>query len=252
MAERRAGKLGRKLGVSALGSQFKLADYLVDPLPVWDGPDDFTGGRAEWGMAGNDTYGDCGVAGDYHKNMADAITAGEAVPPQPDDGSTPGQEIVAEYLAYDEGQDEGVDLGQWLTYRLTHALAGLPAIGGFAQVSDSGSEYQSAFHLFGGLYTGITVNQEMMDEFDQGVPWSSTDTNWLGGHCVPHLARDAKLGKCITWGAVQAFTWANWHAVREEAYVIFSPEIMATPGGVFHGIAVAKLKADLKILHGAT
>lgn len=262
MAERKAGKLGRKLGVSAIGSQFKLADYLVDPLPVWDGPDDFTGGREDWGMLANgpdplvtnqgpdfEGLGDCGVAGDYHKAMADAATAGETVPSI--DGQVP-NEIATEYMAYDGGQDDGVDLGQWLLYRMTHSLAGLPPIGGFAQVSDSGAEYQSAFHLFGGLYDGITVNQEMMDEFNQGVPWSSTDPNWIGGHAVPHLKRNAKLGGCCTWAAIQLFTWTNWKATREESYVIFTSEIMATPGGTFHGVNVAQLKADLASLHGTT
>lgn len=252
MAERKAGKLGRKLGVSDFGSHFRLADYLTDPLPVWDGPDDFTGGRTEWGMAFNDQLGDCGVAGDYHKNMADAITAGITIPPQPDDDSTVGEQIKAEYLAYDDGQDEGVDLGQWLLYRMTHTLAGLPVIGGFAQVSDSGAEYQSAFHLFGGLYTGIGVTQAMMSQFDQGEPWSGTGTDFIGGHCVPHLARDTKLGKCITWGAVQGFTWANWHSVREEAYVIFTPEMADSPGGLFHGVNVAQLRTDILSLGGTT
>ena len=247
---RQHGKLGRKRGVSELGSQFKLSDYLADPLPVWDGSDDFTGGRTEWGMAGNDTYGICGPAGDYHKAMADAATASETVPTQPDDGTSVEEQLVAEYLAYDNGQDEGVDLGQWLLYRTTHTLAGLPKIGGFAQVNDFGAEYQSAFHLFGGLYTGILVDQEMMDEFNEGKPWSSTDPDWIGGHCVPHLARNSEHGTCVTWGATQEFTWANWRATREEAYVILTEEIVESPGGLFHGIQVGQLAVDIKKLAG--
>ncbi len=251
MSRRTAGKLGRKLGVSEIGSQFKLADYLVDPLPVWNGSDDFTHGVADWGIGGNDQYGDCGVVGDYHKNMADALTAGETPLVVPDSGSATERAIIDEYLSYDNGQDEGVDLGQWLTYRMTHALAGLPAIGGFAQVSDAGAEYQSAFHLFGGLYTGIGVSQEMMDEFEAGEPWTSTATDWIGGHCVPHLARNTKWGRAITWGADQLFTWGNWKACRQEAYVIFTPAMVAAPGGVFHGVKVAQLAADIQTLHGA-
>jgi hypothetical protein len=89
-----------------------------------------------------------------------------------------------------------------------------------------------------------------MDEFNAGKPWSSTATDWIGGHCVPHLARDAAIGKCVTWGATQGFTWPNWRAVREEAYVILTAEMMDTPGGVFHGVNVAALKADIQILGG--
>lgn len=250
MKRRTAGKLGRKLGVSEIGSQFKLADYTVDPLPVYNGTDDFTAGVTDWGIGGNADYGDCGVVGDYHKSMADAFTAGEAHLPVPEAGSATESAIVAEYLSYDDGQDEGVDLGQWLTYRMTHGLAGLPPIGGFAQVSDFGAEYQSAFHLFGGLYVGIAVSQEMMDEFEEGQPWTSTNTDWIGGHCVPHLARNAKWGRAITWGADQLFSWDNWRATREEAYVIFTPEMVKAPGGVFHGVAVAALAADISKLHG--
>lgn len=251
MANRVPGKLGRKLGVSEIGSQFKLADYLVDPLPAYHGTDDFTHGITDWGIAGNDTKGCCGLASDYHKfGMADAATAGETLAPTPDSGSPAEAAILAEYAVYDNGQDEGVDLGQWLTYRLTHPLAGLPPIGGFAQVAVHGAEYTSALHIFGGLYTGITVSQEMMDEFQNGEPWTSTNTDWIGGHAVPHLARNTKWGRAITWGAQQLFSWENWKVTGEEAYVVFSAEIMNTPGGVFHGVNVATLKADLEKLHG--
>ena len=184
--------------------------------------------------------------------MADAQTAGEAALPVPDTGTEVEQEIVAEYLAYDDGQDNGVDLGQWLTYRMTHALAGLPPIGGFAQISDFGAEYQSAFHLFGGLYVGILVSQEMEDEFSAGQPWSSTATDWLGGHCVPHLARDAARGVCITWGAFQPFTWDNWHVTRERGLRDLLGRDGQYPGGVFHGVNVAQLRADILALHGTT
>ena len=251
MPHRKVGLLGRKPGVSEIGSRFKLADYLVDPLPIWRGNDDFTVGLpADLGMCGNATYGDCGPAGDYHLGFANAHTAGEPLPPVPDDGSQAEQEVVDEYLSYDNGQDEGVDLGQWLTYRLTHSLAGLPPIGGFAQVSVSGNEYASAMHIFGGLYTGILVNEEMEEEFGNGEPWTSTNSDWIGGHAVPHLGRNTKWGRCVTWGQVQLFSWANWRAVREEAYVVLTAEIMNTPGGIYHGLHVAQLKTDLELLHG--
>lgn len=259
MKRRSAGKLGRKPGVSEAGSRFKLTDYLVDPLPVFDGSDDFTGGRAAWGMGGNDIYGICGPVGDYHLAMANAVTADEAAPPQPDDGTSVETELVTDYFTYegspggapDPAYDNGVDLGQWLTYRLTHSLAGLPPIAGFAQVNDFGAEYQSAFHLFGGLYTGILVSGTDMNDFEEGHPWTdTTDTAWVGGHCVPHLARNQKWGRLITWGADQLFDWPWWRVHREEAYVIFDSEILDTPGGVFHGVAVAKLKEDITKLKG--
>jgi hypothetical protein len=247
---RHAGKLGRKLGKSEIGHRIKLADYLVDPLPVHDAPSDFTNGVTDFGMLGNDSVGDCGFAGRVHLDMVNSWTAGEtakgnlALWPSTND-------VVSAYFSYTGGQDSGVDLGEVLVYWCKNKLANLPVIGGFASIDiQNGAEFQSAMALFGGLYAGIGVSQEAMDEFQQGLPFSSTSTNWIGGHCVPLVARNATYGKCITWSVVEPFTWNWWHAVREEAYVILSPEIMASAGGVFNGINVAQLKSDIETLHG--
>lgn len=247
---RQKGLYGRKTGVSEVGSQIQLADYLVNPFPVDESPVDFTHGLKDYGMAMNDKLGCCGVAGDYHKNMIDALTAGLAALPVPDDGTTVADEIGSTYLQYDHGQDEGVDLGQWLLWRCSNGLAGLPPIGGFAMVSDNGAEYAGAFKAFGGLYVGILVNSEMEDEFEEELPWTSTNTDWVGGHCGVHAARNASYGRCITWGADQLFTWANWRATREEAYVILTPEMMNTPSGEFNNVNVAQLKQDIQKLQG--
>jgi hypothetical protein len=253
-------KLGRKMGRSLPEDVLRLTDYLVDPLPVWDGSDNFTSGITDWGMLGNGPdplvtnqgpgfggVGDCGPVGDYHYNLANAATAKET---QPSIGGQVPNEIVAEYLAYDGGQDNGVDLAGWLTYRLTHTLAGLPVIGGFAQVSDSGAEFQSALHVFAGIYAGILISQEAYDQYPDA--WTSTATDWIGGHCVPILARNADNGVCVTWGTQQRFSWPWWRVAREEAFVIFTPEQMNAPGGVFQGVKVAQLKADLAKLGGTT
>jgi hypothetical protein len=256
-------KLGRKPGVSELGSQFKLSKYAVGGvLPAYNGNDNFLGSFTDWGMLGNgpdplvtnqgsgfEGVGDCGVAADFHKAQSDAQLAGEPIPAVT---SAVSNALVAEYLAYDDGVDNGVDLGQWLLYRTKHTLAGLPKLGGFAQVDDFTQGYQAAFHTFGGLYVGIMVNNEMMNasEADPPQPWSSTATDWIGGHCVIHLERNAEKGTAITWGMEQIFTWPNWRATREEAYVIFTEEMVNAPGGVFNGVNVVQLSADIKALNG--
>lgn len=261
MKRRHAGKLGRQLGVSEIGSQVKLESYIKNPLPPFTASQDYTSGVTQWGMLGNDTYGDCGFAGKVHLDMANAWTAKEqpvgnvadtAVWPTAD-------EVVRAYLTYDNGQDVGVDLGQVLLYWLHNPLANLKPIGGFAQVSVSEPGFSAALHAFGALYTGIAVSQECMDEFQEGLPWTSTATDWIGGHCVPVLALPDTskaphvpgFGRAITWGADQLFSWHWWQTARQEAYVVLTPEQMATPGGVFNGIDVAQLKADITLLHGS-
>ena len=258
--------LGRTPGVSAPG-RLMLTNYMEEPLPVWNGNDDFTinaKGQTikDYGMLGNGPdplvtnqgpgfvgAGDCGLASDYHTNMINALTAFEAIPPV--SGQVP-NEVVAEYFVYDGGQDNGVDLWSWLTYRLTHTLAGLPKLAGIAQVNPHGQEFQAAIHLFGVGYAGILVSSEAMNQAENDPPqhWTSLATDWIGGHAVPIVARNASIGKCITWGFVQEFSWPWWKVAAEEMFVILSPEIMATPGGVYHGVAVAKLKEDIQKLKG--
>lgn len=260
MKRRQAGQLGRKMGVSEIGSQVKLEDYLEAPLPVFYGAQDYTSGVKAWGMLGNDTYGDCGFAGRVHLDMANAWTAKEQAAGNIAAKSWPtAAEVVKAYLAYDDGQDNGVDLGEVLLFWLTNPLANLKPIGGFAQVSVCEPAFSSALHVFGGLYTGINLSQEAMDEFEEGEPWSSTATDWIGGHCVPVLALPdtakapdvSGFGRAITWAEDQMFSWPWWQASREEAYVVLTPEQVEAPSGVFNGVNVAKLKADIKALHGS-
>ena len=263
---REVGKLGRNLGPSSLHGAVMLEDYLTNPFPKWTGNDDFTSGVRDWGLFGNGPdplvtnqgpdfqgVGNCGFCEDVHKNMADAWDTGEQPKGNWTDSSvwpTPNQ-LVAEYLAYNNGQDIGVDLGQFLLWRCSNSLGPLKPIGGFAELSPPhGALYTDAFHVFGGLWAGIAVSQEMMDEAMAGEPWTSTATDWIGGHAVPHLARNSKWGRCITWGFDQLFSWQNWMVTAQEAFVVLTPEMMATPGGVFHGVNVAQLKTDIQKLHG--
>jgi hypothetical protein len=260
MKRHRAGKLGRKMGVSEIGSQVKLSDYLVDPFPIFQQAEDFTSGVDEWdGMLGNDVYSDCGVVGDVRVCQANAWTAKEEPAGNVNDAMWPtAAEVIATYLAYDGGQDNGVDLGQWLLWRTKNPIGPLPPIGGFAQVSVVEPEYSSALHVFGALYDGVLISQEAMDEFEAGEPWTSTATDWVGGHCSPCLKLPKTsgapnvpgYGRRYTWSKSWLFTWDWWRATREESYVIFTPAQMNAPSGVFNNVKVAQLKADIEKLHG--
>jgi hypothetical protein len=159
-----------------------------------------------------------------------------------------GNQVGNAYLAYNNGQDNGVDLGAWLLYRCTHSIGPLPPIGGFAQITLA--ELDQALAVSGAVYSGVNISQEAMNEYNAGQPFSSLATDWIGGHCVPILYTDSTQGKCITWGTPQAFSWAWWEACAEEAYIIFTPEQMAAPGGIFNGVNVAQLAADIKALGG--
>ena len=272
MSVRQHGRFGRRPGVSEIGSQFKLESYLVDPLPVWNGDDDFTSGVKDWGLFGNGPdplvtdqgpdfqgVGDCVWASAVHKCMADAWTSKEQPVGNWNDWSvwpTPNW-LVPEYLQV-EGGDNGTDLGAFLLWWTQNELGPIGKLGGFVQLVASpggnapatGALYQSAFHIGGGLFAGFLVSYEAVDQYDAGHGWTSLSTNWAGGHGCPHLRRNAKKGGLITWATDQDFSWEWKRLCTEEEYMLLTPEMMAAPGGVFHGIQVAQLKADIKALGG--
>lgn len=265
---RKPGKLGRKPGRSLPAGTLQLENYFTDyytedPLPAWNSnqPSDYTSGVEQWGILGNDDYGDCGFAARVHLEEANAWTGKEqpvgnisdtAVWPTYD-------QVVTAYFTYEGSPggepnpeyDNGVELSAVLQYWMTNPLSTLKPIGGYAQFDvTNGPLFQSCIHLFGGVYVGILVSSEAMDEFSNGQPWTSTATDWEGGHCVPILMRNTLYGRCITWGVQQEFSWPWWRVSREEGYVVFSEEMMNAPGGVWNGINVAKLKTDIQALSG--
>jgi hypothetical protein len=246
----------------------KLEDVLVEALPVFTGAQDFSSGVENCGMLGNDSKGCCGPCGDSHTAMRNAWLAKEQPAGNYTDYKvwpTTAQNLAA-YYAYGESQgqgpnsDEGVDLGLWLKWRLTHSIGPIPPLGGFAQIQVTTPQYPSALHVFGSLYDGENISQEAMNEYSADLPFKSTSTNWIGGHCtnvtvLPDLSNTKAVkgyGKLDTWGTLWPFTWQWWQVSREESYVLFTREQMNAPGGVFNGVAVAKLAELIKALHGTT
>ena len=176
---RTPGKLGR------LAAQFpeglrELPHYAAGGLPK--APAKVTVPEvAAWGMLGNDTYGDCGVAGLEHGFMAAASVTGEAETFATD------QQAVEFYLTYTGGQDTGVVLSQYLAYVRKSGFYG-QTVQAFAPVSvHDVPTLQTAVWMYDFAYTGIVVTQQMQEDFAAGQPWTleSLESPVDGGHCVP-------------------------------------------------------------------
>jgi hypothetical protein len=189
-------------------------------------------------MLGNDTYGDCGVAGCEHLFMADAADAKET------ESFPSDAQAVEFYLKYTGGQDSGVVLSQYLTYVRARSYYA-HTVKAFAPVSvQDVPTLQTAIYLYDGAYTGITVTQAMMDAFGQGEPWTleMAQGEPIGGHCIPLIAYDSTYLYAVTWGGVQKIEYSAWHAMSSEAWAVISGEFA---GGDGHGVNLAALQADL-------
>jgi hypothetical protein len=223
-----------------------LHEYAPNPLPPPVYPIDVSGGISSWSMLGNgpdasctshpDGCSDCTFAGRQHYRMAKAARAQKTETWETSD------ELVAEYLAYNHGQDQGANIA---TLLLAWFQAG--KILAFAPVDHTRPEMvDSALSLFTGVYCGVCLTDDADDLFSQGLPWTVADgqqPDSQDGHCIIKVGADGTLDDWITWGAKQSSTTDWTAACLDEAWVIISSEDVGT-----NLINLVELQADIKAL----
>ena len=252
MPEIRVPGLRGRRPVKPPGQRFAiqyLSDYLTTPLPAPAYPVDVTGGVTEWGMIGNgpdktctthpNGVGDCTFAGRQHNRMAKAAAGQEA-----EKWETSNQ-LVAEYLAYDHGQDQGAQIADLLLYwyKAKKILA-------FAPVDHTKpAAVDAAMAAFHGAYVGVNLTDDADQLFGEHEPWTvaggqQPDPN--DGHCIVKVASDgSQLDTWVTWGALQKSTLAWTAACLDEAWVIITQEDAKAAN-----LDINALRADIDALHG--
>ncbi len=203
-------------------------------------PVDVSGGITDWGMLGNDRYGDCTFAGREHYKMAKAAAGRET------ETWESSSQLVAEYLRYDHGRDEGANIADLLLawYKAGKILA-------FAPVDHtSPAQVDAAVQAFHGVYAGVSLTDDADQLFTGGHPWTvvrgeQPDPN--EGHCIVKVGAEGGAGydTWVTWGAPQRSTPAWTKACLDETWVIITQEDADAAS-----LDIAALRADIEALHG--
>ena len=238
-----AGKLGLLPGHIPTGL-CELTWYVSGALPT-PPPHVPVPKNANWGMLGNDQYGDCGVAGLEHGFEADAVMTGESLVGFPSD-----QQAIQYYLKYTGGQDQGVVLADYLAYVRKNPFYG-HTIDSYAPVAVHDiPNLHSSISLFGFAYTGIAVTASMQQAFEAHEPWTTELLldPVIGGHCVPLVGYDNNYLYAITWAGVQAISYPAWHQMSSEAWAVITGEFVKH-GGDGRGVNLAALRNDLNLLN---
>ena len=233
-------KLGCLPGVIPVGLK-DLTYYMPGPLP--QAPAEVEVPSVNWGMDGNDVYGDCGVAAINHGFMADAVIIGDIKESFPSS-----RQVVDYYMTYNSGQDVGVILSAFLAYVKANPFCG-HTIEAYAPAAVHDiPTLQFAINAYGFAYTGISVTQAMMNacEGTAWQPWTLQDTMGepVGGHCIPLIGYDDQFLYAVTWGGVQKITYSAWHSMSTEAWAVITGEFVAK-GDDGRGINLQALQADL-------
>jgi hypothetical protein len=236
---RTPGKRGR-LPAKPPADRFALKyihEYAKAPFPAAVYPVDVSGGITAWGMLGNDEYGDCTFAGRQHNRMAKAAAA------KLTETWETSAELVAEYLAYDHGQDDGAVIADLLLawYRSGKILA-------FAPVDHtSPAQVDSAMQAFHGCYAGVSLTDDADELFSEGLPWGSASVtpDPQDGHCIVKVKADGRqYDTWVTWGAEQRSTLAWTRNCLDEAWALITTEDEAQK------VDMPALLADINALGG--
>ena len=249
---RTAGLRGR-LPVKPEGERFALGylhQYLGQPLPAPSYPVDVSGGITAWGMLGNgpdptctthpDGVGDCTFAGREHAKRAKAAAGQEAEQWETSDS------LVAEYLAYDHGQDVGANIADLLLawYQAGKILAFAPV------VHTDPAAVDAAMQAFHGAYCGVDLTDDADQLFEEGQAWTVANGEQpdpADGHCIVKVKAEggAGLDTWVTWGALQDSTPVWTSECLGESWVIITSEDADAAS-----LDIAALRADIDALGG--
>lgn len=217
-------------------------------------PVDVTAGIVDWKMLGNgpdgtltanggNPVGDCTFAGREHYRMAKAAAGKLAETWETSD------ELVTEYLDYNNGQDVGANISQLLLnwYQDGKIL-------GFAKLDPSDKqEVDWGVQTFHGVYCGVSLTADADELFAQHLPWTTANgerPNLMEGHCIVKVGGTPSQDTYVTWGALQNATVGWTSACLEEAYVVITEEDAKAAS-----LDIDQLRQDLNLLldaHGAT
>jgi hypothetical protein len=212
-------------------------------------------------VLGNDTLGDCVIAGGYHLVGAATGNAGALFTPTMD-------QILADYSAIggyvpgDPSTDTGCDELTALAYWQTHGFAdGTHITGSLAIDATNQSHVQAACWLFEGLMFGIELPDAWVSPIPSGsgFTWDEAgapDPN--NGHCIVGLGYQPAGVTPDSWGMLGTLTWDAITAYCTEAaggglYCILTTDMLAkgqakAPNGFDWGALIE----DFGALGGAT
>jgi len=229
---------------------------------------DVSGGITDWGMLGNDTYGDCGPAATEHLRMAKAVISVENGVPVYAKGFRPPHTAYTEslYFAYGRAQgepgrkpDQGVGNITWLTwlYQQSKLNPGDDVVA-FAEVDKSQGvdAIRQAMIDFHGCLVAVRLNQDAQAQFQNKVPWSvsSTDPVTMDGHDIALVAYGAAPAQVtefsnltnvqdwfVTWGDLQPAT-VDWDSDCIQDVWVFMTREDAERAGYDFDAAIAEIE----------
>lgn len=196
-----------------------MATTLLEALPPAPRACDNTMGVREWGMDGNDLFGDCVFAGLDHHQQVITLDAGKRT-----EAGTPA--VLAAYSEYTgfNRHHPSTDLGANAMEVLTRVMATPQGIFGHRLLGFVSPDPKNFDHIKKAItyFRAVYVGCEMPNNFRTQPVWTpvAADGGNAGGHCMVSAQYTAELAPCITWGGIQPAEWGWWLKYVDEAHVL--------------------------------
>lgn len=245
-------KLGKKPARPG-AIKFKLSHYTTGTLPTAPSHYGHQSLVNNWGMLGNDQYGDCVFAGAGHEHMLWNAEGGKTFHITTDN-VLQGYSEVTGFNKNDPNSDQGTDMELAAKWRRTTGLpdaSGLRhKVGAYLDIQSGNiAQIKQAAYLFSAVGIGIEFPASAMDQFNAGRAWSVVSSSPIkGGHYVPVVGYDSRYIYVITWGKVQKCTYAFIRKYMDEGIVYLSNEFLNNLGQSLEGFNLTQLQADLNQL----
>ncbi len=190
-----------------------------------------------WNVLGNDSVGDCVIAGAAHETMVFAHASYKPVPVFTADCVVKQYSQLTGYNPNDPNTDNGTDVQAAASWRKNTGI--VDANGNAHKVkaymalrAGNVRDVLEATYLFGACGVGIQIPQSAFDQFEDGRPWDvNHNSDNAGGHYVPVVGRNSRGNLiCVTWGRLHAMTPAFLSAYMDEGVAYYSEEYLKADG----------------------
>lgn len=246
-------KLGCKLPESH-ASDAMLASYF-DHASLPEPPAVFGHGglvaEDQWGLLGNDTVGDCVLAGSAHETMI-LGREGDHNPVFSTESVLSDYSAITGYVHDEPWTDAGTDPRVAAKYRQSTGLLDARGhrhhIGAYLWLEPGNLEQLfHALYVFSVVGACYELPQSAQEQFAEGKPWDVVEGSpILGGHYVPACGRrSGGFVDAVSWGKRVAITPAFYEQFCVAALVYVDASALGTRGVTPEGFNKAQLLEDL-------
>lgn len=219
------------LNFSPAPPELRFGDYideqvLLPALPAVFGNSTVIPAKG-WGMLGNDTVGDCLIAGAMHAIMLWTTVAGSPVKFTVTD-ALDDYAASCNYVRGDPATDNGGTMMAVASYWRGTGMRDISGtrhkIGAYMHI-DPGNllHLDLAAYLFGAVGLGVELPASAEQQFVAGTPFTVIDNDPIeGGHFLPYVGKIAgNVRQVVTWGALQEVeeSWLQKYLQEAVAYI---------------------------------